>query len=105
MLAPKTPNEKVYIDFDFTALFDANVPLTDATVTVTTRPESATDGNPAAILSGGCIIAGMIVSQFVINGVDGAVYLLECVGTGSDLSKNVIQSELPVVSFRPDDAA
>ena len=71
-LDPKDPEENVYVVFEFAALTAAP---SSPSVTVT-RHAGEADASPSAIKSGDPIVDGSRVLQKVIDGVDGADYLI-----------------------------
>lgn len=91
-LDPKDPEEDVFVRFEFATLTG-----TPSSPTVTaTRHAGSADATPSAILSGSPTVSGSLVLQKVIDGVDGADYLLRCVASAPDTSKYVLTGVLPV---------
>ena len=80
---PKVPTGQEYFTIDFSRQVPAGATIVSA-VCVPTRIKGSADATPANMLSGGCIINGTKVSQKLINGVDGTLYLLTYLATLSD---------------------
>lgn len=98
-LSSKLPEEKVFVDLDFTNLFDTGVSITSVQYTAT-RYAGTADANPSAILNSSGSHVGMIASVLVEDGVAGCTYLIACAANGDDGSTNVIEVLLPVVDVR-----
>lgn len=103
MLTPKLPNEKTFIDADFSALLDTGATLQLPTVTMEWF-DGVPDANPSAMLSGAPQIGSganaNIVSQLVQGGIAGATYLISFCPADSEGQYQDVQYLLPVVSIR-----
>lgn len=73
---PKRVDEDILLSWDFSAALATGETISTGTVTATTI--EGTDPSPNDIVSGSTTTSGAVVSQKIINGVDGATYLLEC---------------------------
>lgn len=100
-LPRKLPEEVVFVDFDFTALFNTGVTITIDGQTqdvyggnVDAAPDNIKSGSPAPDTT------GMIFAQKYIGGVAGTTYRLKLRSIGSDTSKQTITLYLPVVAER-----
>jgi hypothetical protein len=98
-LDPKIPNEVIYARVDFSKIFDTGVLINSATVTAT-RYGGTADASPSSIISGTAAVSGMIVSQLIVGGVAGTVYLLKFVANGNDGTVNDVELLLPVLAVR-----
>lgn len=78
-LSPKDPAEQITVTFDFSALLSSI-----SAATVQCKVIFGADATPAAILSGSAVIAGNVVRQVVIGGVDSVVYSIRCQATGPE---------------------
>lgn len=72
-LSPKDPVEQIFYSMDFSALLAAGETITSAQAAL--RVTSGADPAALLMLSGSPAITGGIVSQLIIDGVGGAVYL------------------------------
>ncbi len=77
----KDSGERLKLVFDFTSELASGETL--STATVASGVYSGADANPAAMISEAASISGPQVTQFVIGGVAGVVYLLTCTVTTS----------------------
>lgn len=94
----KDPEEIIDASFDFTSDLDGET-IAAASAIVTIALASGADPGVAAMLSGAPTIAGAIVFQRLVNGVDQAVYRLRCKITTSSGRKLVLPLTLPVRTF------
>jgi len=104
--SPKTPATKRAYGMDFykkCALSGSTVSSAVASVLVA----SGVDANPAALLSGGVSLSNgatnvqTMVSQTLLGGIPGVVYVLKIVATCSDGQILEGQAQLPVVTLLP----
>jgi hypothetical protein len=72
----KRIDEDLKLSFDFTN--DLASAETISTADVTATVHSGTDASPQNIVSGPAAISGQVVTQLIINGLQGVTYLLEC---------------------------
>ena len=78
----KDPGETIALSFDFTdRLAGAAISGTPAAVSQTW---SGVDSNPGAILSGGCAVAGPVVTQKVTGGIAGVDYRVKVTAQTND---------------------
>jgi len=74
--SPKTPESREYFGFNYGRILPAGVTLVSAQCFITVL--EGTDPNPSALLSGAPVIIGLKVFQFVIDGLSGVKYCIEC---------------------------
>jgi len=72
----KPLNAAVFVAFNFLSDLAEGEALNSATVSLTVF--SGTDGNPSAMLSGSDSIVDSVVSQLLINGTVGVIYVVQC---------------------------
>lgn len=101
-LPRKIDSEDLFIQFDFLSQLASGETISGATVTATLF--SGTDGTPSAIISGAASVSGSIVTQKVIDGVVGVIYLLTCTVTTSLSAVKIIQGYLAVLDTNPFEA-
>lgn len=105
LLPAKLPGESVFVDFDFTDLFNdalrSGVTISGLpVVTISTKIGSET---PALLVADGALAldgTNLIASQKFKTGTAGVSYLLSCAAIGSNGSNQTIQLILPVVDLR-----
>jgi hypothetical protein len=90
----KRIDEDLKLSFDFTN--DLASAETISTQTVTATVYSGTDANAQDIVSGSASASGQIVTQLIINGLEGVTYLLECEITTDQAQKVHLVGLLPV---------
>lgn len=83
--SPKRLAERKKFSFDFTNELATAETISTAVVTATVY--KGTDSNPAAIVSGTATIAGNVVTQLIIDGVENVTYLIVCEVTTSNGQK------------------
>lgn len=98
----KIDSADLFLPFDFLSQLSIGETISGATVTATLF--SGTDASPSAIISGAASVSGPIVTQKVIDGVVGVVYLLTCTITTSLAATKIIQGYLAVVDINPFEA-
>jgi len=99
ILLPKLVGEACFVDFDFSDLFDEDVTIASHEFSFEQYPVDADFGSDDLNMVSDNV-AGMVVSAELDKGVSGVSYLLYCLATGSDGSKQGIQLVLPVVNRR-----
>ena len=77
----KAVGESKILTFDF--LSHLAVGESISTASVSTAVYSGTDGSPSSLVSGGATISGSKVTQKIVGGVAGVVYLVTCSVTTS----------------------
>lgn len=78
---PKRASEGKNFPFDFISLLASGETISSQVVTATVW--SGVDATPNAIVSGSATVSGTIVTQKIVNGVSGVIYLLKCAITTS----------------------
>jgi hypothetical protein len=92
-LSHKDPAEQVPITFDFSDL----VTVIDSAEATTATVYTGIDASPGAMISGVPFIAGALIIQQVVGGIDGVSYKLRAtIVSGSE--KYVLTCILPVVT-------
>lgn len=104
-LPGKTPAERVYVDFDFTNLFNDGIRsgiTIPGTPSLTIVARTGTDTPATLVVDGAGAIdsTGLIWSQRVKLGLAGVSYSLLCHAIGSNGSEQEIDLLLPVTDFR-----
>ncbi len=66
----------ILVKFNFTSDLAAGEVLNSATVTASVY--SGTDSSPSSIISGSDSISGPEVSQLIVDGLEGVIYVLNC---------------------------
>lgn len=90
--AEKLSQEELTIDVDFLSRCDLGESAATAVSTMTVL--SGTDANPSAMLSGVATVSNNIVSQKVIGGVGGVIYLLTISVRTTD--NNIVINEVKI---------
>lgn len=104
-LPPKLPGEKVYVDFDFTDLFNdglrSGVTIT-GTPTIQVQTKMGNEAPVTLVADGAGALDGtsLIWSQRFKVGLPGITYSLTCDAVGSNGAEQQITLLLPVVDFR-----
>ncbi len=91
----KTSSEKINEVFDFENQLASSETISTASVTATVY--SGTDASPSAIVSGSASISGAQVTQKIVDGTEGVVYLLTCTVTTSAGQTLSLGGFLPVI--------
>lgn len=104
LLPPKLPGAKVYVDFDFTNLFNdavrSGVTISGTpTITIVAKQGVESPVTLAVDGSGAVDATGLIWSQRFKGGISGVTYLLTCEAVGSNGADDFIQLLLPVVDL------
>jgi hypothetical protein len=81
ILDAKISDTPTSVSFSFG--IDLAVGETLSTASVTAATYTGTDAAPSALISGSAVISGEKVTQLIVDGVEGVVYLLVCVVTTS----------------------
>ena len=76
IFSSKPAAEKASLVFDFTSRCAASETLSSTSVTASVY--SGSDSNPQGIITGSGTISGQTVSQMVLGGTLGVVYLVTC---------------------------
>ena len=82
----------------FSFALDLSAGETISTASVAATVYSGTDAAPSAIISGAASISGGEVTQIIIDGTEGVVYLLTCTVTTSAADTLVREAYLAVLS-------
>lgn len=91
--------EDIFLDFDFISDLDTGETISSSTVTASTF--SGDDATPENIISGADTVSGDIVTQKIIDGTAGVIYLITCtIGTSAGATK-IMQGYLAVISTNP----
>lgn len=98
-LSPKHVLADVLVTFDFISQLAVGETISGAAVTATLF--SGTDASPSAVISGAASVVGPIVSQLVVDGTVGVIYLLSCAVTTSSGNTKIMQGYLAVVDSNP----
>ena len=96
-LSPKDPAEIIVVSFDFSLAMLVGETISPSP-SVTASSVSGPDTSPSSILSGTAAVSGSIVSQQIINGLDGATYKLRCLATLSSGRRLALAGLLPCVT-------
>jgi hypothetical protein len=80
-IPPMGTTDQINQPFNFISQLAVGETITAATVTSTLY--AGTDSNPSAMISGAALISGTIVTQSIIGGLLGNIYLIRCVVTTS----------------------
>jgi hypothetical protein len=99
---PKIDSADLFLDFDFLSQLDVGETISGATVTATLF--SGVDATPSAIISGADTVSGPVVTQKIVDGVVGVIYLLSCAITTSLGATKIMQGYLAVIDTNPYEA-
>lgn len=95
----KHVSANILLPFDFISVLSSGETLTSAEVTISVH--SGVDAAAASMISGAASITGFIVSQLVIDGEIGVIYLLNCAVTTSLGNSLIIRGYLAVIDSNP----
>lgn len=90
----KIPDERIFLSVDFQTRLQAGVEFTAAETEIEVC--TGTDPDAQTMLDGSPAISGQIIGQWVVNGVDGATYVIAFRGTADDGSVVEQKVLLPV---------
>lgn len=97
ILDPKDPAEIIVVSFDFTLAMLVGETISPSP-SVTASSVSGSDTSPSSIVSGSPLVTGSVVSQQIVNGIDGSTYKLRCLATLSSGRKLALAGLLPCVT-------
>jgi hypothetical protein len=98
----KITTEDLFLDFNF--ISDLEVGETISGAEVTCSVFSGIDATPSAVISGTATVSGGTVTQKVIDGTAGVIYLLTCSITTTSSAIKFMQGYLAVISTNPFEA-
>lgn len=101
-LPPKLVNASAFIAFDYISQLTSGETISGSSVTCSVF--SGTDANPSALISGVTSVAGSIVTQKIVDGLTGVIYLLTCSATTSLGNVKFIQAYLAIIDSNPFEA-
>lgn len=96
IIPTKIVDDSPIVTFPF--LSQLGVSETISTAVVTATVYSGTDSSPSSVISGSASISGSNVNQLITAGVEGVIYLLECLITTSLGQTLSITTFLAVIS-------
>ena len=99
ILPTKAITSDIFIDFNFISMLAPGETIGAASVVSTVH--SGVDPSPQAIVSGAATVVGPVVSQKIIDGLVGVIYLLTCTVTTSLSNTIVLQGYLAVLDNDP----
>lgn len=97
----KNELSSIGLEFDFTSRLAAGENITGQACTADVYV--GTDPTPSNIISGAATVSGRIVTQLVVAGVVGVIYLIRCQVSTNLGNQLILQGNLAIVSANPYD--